>query len=283
MQVQLVNRASSIAVVARTVSLRSTNMSSVEHGAPGNVLLEVLSRGMYDQDAWERTAAILSEITNHGTKENAPQLDRASSGSLQHRGSSSMVSSMPDGSDTNDKQTGQVLCPAFSQTDPSHHQMPRMHRQQCFPVSNPQAPFMSAQQAAARPETLPSWNLLQGRKPKPDIHAKAAQLDRANSSPPPADKGPAIVIEPTCEGDWPAHITVQCNGNVGKFLLGKQSMVCICKLCQAKAVKADLPYTEMTPTEFERHSGNCLAICRQRQIYMLWRCNRCSDSHCLLY
>ena len=68
-----------------------------------------------------------------------------------------------------------------------------------------------------------------------------------------------MIVEDSADGHWPAHVLVQCNGNQGKFLLAKQSMVCTCKLCQNKAAKLGVPFVDMTPTEFERHSGETLA------------------------
>lgn len=67
--------------------------------------------------------------------------------------------------------------------------------------------------------------------------------------------GEGVIVEDSADGLWPAHVMVVCNGNVGKFLLMKQSMVCTCKLCQTKAAKMGAAYVDMTPTEFERHSG----------------------------
>lgn len=67
--------------------------------------------------------------------------------------------------------------------------------------------------------------------------------------------GDGVVVEESADGTWPAHVMVVCNSNVGKFLLMRQSMVCTCKLCQNKAAKMGVPYVDMTPTEFERHSG----------------------------
>ena len=250
-------------------------MSSVEHGAPGNVLLDMLSRGMYDQDTWERTAAILSEITNHSAKENTPQLEHANSGSLQRRGSSSIVS-VPDGLDSSNKHMGRIPHSAYMCTDSkqhTHNHASAMQTSHTLHASAPESyhPQHTHQQAAPKAEARSSWSLhsaADGRAAPNKLAQQAQQAQQAkhNSarrSPQPNSrrlynphsKGAALVIEPAVEGDWPAHIVVQCNGNMGKFMLGKQSMVCMCKLCQAKAVKADLPYTEMTPTEFERHSG----------------------------
>ena len=68
--------------------------------------------------------------------------------------------------------------------------------------------------------------------------------------------GDGVVVEESADGTWPAHVVVVCNSNVGKFLLVKQTMVCTCKLCQNKAAKMGVPFHDMTPTEFERHSGS---------------------------
>lgn len=254
-------------------------MSSVEHGAPGNVLLEVLSRGGYDQDTWERTAAILSEITNHSAKENAPQLDRANSSSLQRR-TSSLASSLPDSLDAASKPARRIPHSAYMCTDAKQsHTNTLTHLSALQPAEGmaaAQQPQYMPQHAApitTDPKLL-SWNLhsaVVNRNPVSDLPAQQAhpvhqaqQAKHAQQAQPnfnrlynPNTRGGPPIIEPTAEGDWPAHIVVQCNGNIGKFMLGKQSMVCMCKLCQVKAAKAELPYTEMTPTEFERHSGGC--------------------------
>ena len=237
-------------------------MSAVEHGAPGNVLLEVLSRGMYDQETWERTAAILSEITNHSAKENTPQLEHANSGSLQPRGSSSAVM-LPDGHDTSNKHMGRIPHSAYMCTDTKQNHAAAM---QASPAPDICAlnthPHYMHQQAAPKAEAHASWKMhaTANRKVMADKLALPSQHSGTCSSPQRNTKGAAVVVEPVTDGDWPAHITVQCNGNVGKFMLGKQSMVCMCKVCQAKAAKANLPYSEMTPTEFERHSGMILPM-----------------------
>ncbi len=55
------------------------------------------------------------------------------------------------------------------------------------------------------------------------------------------------------------HVPIICNGNRGRFLLERQSCVCHCKLCAQRAERMHVFYHEMTPTEFERHSGARLA------------------------
>lgn len=259
-------------------------MSSVEHGAPGNVLLEVLSRGMYDQETWQRTAAILSEITDHSAKENTPQLEHANSGSLQPRGSSSAML-IPDGHDTSNKHVGRIPHSAYMCTDTKHSHTAAMQASQAPEIyAMASHPHFTHQQAAPKADSHASWTLhaAANRKMTPDKPALQSQQNGTHSSPQRNSKGAAVVVvEPVAEGDWPAHITVQCNGNVGKFMLGKQSMVCMCKLCQAKAAKANLPYTEMTPTEFERHSGTTLPMikpCRELTVLAAVR-KRCRSCH----
>ena len=85
-------------------------------------------------------------------------------------------------------------------------------------------------------------------------HGSSAQHDSPRVAQSKGNEG--VIIEDSVDGVWPAHVLVQCNGNQGKFLLAKQSMVCNCKLCQTKAAKLGLLFVDMTPTEFERHSGN---------------------------
>ena len=53
----------------------------------------------------------------------------------------------------------------------------------------------------------------------------------------------------------PAQVPVVCNGNRGVFIVESQCMACQCSHCSERAAKLKLPYLELTPTEFERHSG----------------------------
>ena len=129
---------------------------------------------------------------------------------------------------------------------------------------------------AALPDDIAAWDTprleqMPGRLPEPRFNshllhsaskaaAPALKADAASSaydSPRVAQSkgGESDVVEESADGKWPAHVLVQCNGNQGKFLLNKQSMVCTCKLCQTKAAKLGLTFVDMTPTEFERHSG----------------------------
>ena len=103
--------------------------------------------------------------------------------------------------------------------------------------------------------------LLSGQKAASSART-ADHADSAGDSPRvvPPKGGEAVIVEDSADGQWPAHVLVQCNGNQGKFLLVKQSMVCTCKLCQNKAAKLGVPFVDMTPTEFERHSGTALAV-----------------------
>lgn len=61
------------------------------------------------------------------------------------------------------------------------------------------------------------------------------------------------VMNPTASEQ--VHVPIMCNGNRGRFLLERQSCVCHCKGCEARAARHNVAYHEMTPTEFERHSG----------------------------
>jgi len=129
---------------------------------------------------------------------------------------------------------------------------------------------------AALPDDIAAWDTprleqMPGRLPEPRFNShllhsaskaavpalKAEAASSAYDSPRVAQSkgGEGGVVEESADGKWPAHVLVQCNGNQGKFLLNKQSMVCTCKLCQTKAAKLGLTFVDMTPTEFERHSG----------------------------
>ena len=127
---------------------------------------------------------------------------------------------------------------------------------------------------SADPDNLAAWDTprleqLPVKLPEPRTmaHPGAAALDSADpackagsayDSPRAAQArgGEGMVVEESADGTWPAHVVVVCNSNVGKFLLVKQTMVCTCKLCQNKAAKLGVPFVDMTPTEFERHSGS---------------------------
>jgi hypothetical protein len=63
----------------------------------------------------------------------------------------------------------------------------------------------------------------------------------------------SIIAAPTASEQ--VHVPIICNGNRGRFLLEHQSCVCHCKGCEARAARHNVAYHEMTPTEFERHSG----------------------------
>ena len=126
---------------------------------------------------------------------------------------------------------------------------------------------------SADPDNIAAWDTprleqLPVKLPEPwsTAHVGAAALDSADpackagsayDSPRAAQArgSDGVVVEESADGTWPAHVMVVCNSNVGKFLLVKQTMVCTCKLCQNKAAKMGVPFVDMTPTEFERHSG----------------------------
>jgi len=107
------------------------------------------------------------------------------------------------------------------------------------------------------PEPRFNFHLLHSASKATAPALKADAASSAYDSPRVAQSkgGEGGIVEESADGKWPAHVLVQCNGNQGKFLLNKQSMVCTCKLCQTKAAKLGLTFVEMTPTEFERHSG----------------------------
>lgn len=51
------------------------------------------------------------------------------------------------------------------------------------------------------------------------------------------------------------RLPVICNGNKGIFLVGRQVIVCLCEGCVQQAKKNGQPELELSPTDFERHSG----------------------------
>ncbi len=78
-------------------------------------------------------------------------------------------------------------------------------------------------------------------------------------SPPMAEAAAAVAAQSSASGL--VHVPIICNGNRGRFLLEHQSCICHCKLCAQRAQRSAVPYHEMTPTEFERHSGEgCLSF-----------------------
>ncbi|BDA43950.1 hypothetical protein COCOBI_05-1340 [Coccomyxa sp. Obi] len=67
-------------------------------------------------------------------------------------------------------------------------------------------------------------------------------------------KGAAAAAAQTHAGGL-VEVPIKCNGNRGRFLLERQSCVCHCKQCTQRAKRMHVPYHEMTPGAFERHSG----------------------------
>ncbi|KAK9808673.1 hypothetical protein WJX72_001750 [[Myrmecia] bisecta] len=50
-------------------------------------------------------------------------------------------------------------------------------------------------------------------------------------------------------------VAIICNGNKGRLVVDDSTVVCLCRGCQTKARRQGKPWVEMTPTEFEKHSG----------------------------
>ena len=50
-------------------------------------------------------------------------------------------------------------------------------------------------------------------------------------------------------------IPIVCNGNRGYYLVHSSTCICCCVACMERAKRADLPCIQISPTEFERHSG----------------------------
>ena len=71
------------------------------------------------------------------------------------------------------------------------------------------------------------------------------------------------------------RVPVICNGNKGVFLVGRQVIVCLCNECEARAKSAGVPEMELSPTDFERHSGKLLANSHTspllKNLYLSWR------------
>jgi hypothetical protein len=80
----------------------------------------------------------------------------------------------------------------------------------------------------------------------------AAKAEPGSPGAVPAAAAPAA---PAASAEELVGVPIVCNGNRGRFLLQRQACVCACKACAARAARAGAPHLEMTPTEFERHSG----------------------------
>ena len=58
------------------------------------------------------------------------------------------------------------------------------------------------------------------------------------------------------KGAWHnMKIPIVCNGNRGYYLVHSSTCICCCVACMERAKRADLPCIQISPTEFERHSG----------------------------
>jgi hypothetical protein len=94
--------------------------------------------------------------------------------------------------------------------------------------------------------------------------AALAALEAALAPPPPRPPPPpGGWAGPTGSGapgvtpprPHPPTVRVVCNGNPGAFMLPAQLVRCGCAVCAATAAAHYVPHLELTPTEFERHSG----------------------------
>ena len=54
------------------------------------------------------------------------------------------------------------------------------------------------------------------------------------------------------------RIPIVCNGNRGYYVVDSGTCICCCVACTERAKRADLPCFQISPTEFERHSGGTL-------------------------
>ena len=51
------------------------------------------------------------------------------------------------------------------------------------------------------------------------------------------------------------RIPIACNGNRGYYVVDSGTCICCCVACTDRAKRADLSCSQISPTEFERHSG----------------------------
>ncbi len=54
---------------------------------------------------------------------------------------------------------------------------------------------------------------------------------------------------------YPKRKAVICNGNKGVYIVDRQVICCLCEQCSAEAKSRGLEELELSPTDFERHSG----------------------------
>lgn len=54
---------------------------------------------------------------------------------------------------------------------------------------------------------------------------------------------------------YPKRKAVICNGNKGIYIVDRQVICCLCEQCSAEAKARGLDELELSPTDFERHSG----------------------------
>src|SRR5579875_1718103 len=81
-------------------------------------------------------------------------------------------------------------------------------------------------------------------------------MDAAAALDPPGPSAPAAFVPKVpATAQEMVGVPIICNGNRGRFLLQRQACVCACRACAQRAQRAGAPHLEMTPTEFERHSG----------------------------
>ena len=55
---------------------------------------------------------------------------------------------------------------------------------------------------------------------------------------------------------YPKRKAVTCNGNKGIYIVDRQVICCLCEQCSTEAKARGLEELELSPTDFERHSGN---------------------------
>ena len=59
-----------------------------------------------------------------------------------------------------------------------------------------------------------------------------------------------------------------CNGNRGYYVVDSGTCICCCVACTERAKRADLPCFQISPTEFERHSGglSCQLAAKEQRV-----------------
>jgi len=88
----------------------------------------------------------------------------------------------------------------------------------------------------------------------PDGLSTSSQLQRRVRLSDP--RGFAVGAGEPPKSTYPKRLPVICNNNKGIYLVDRQVICCLCQQCKEEAAARQLPELELSPTDFERHSGD---------------------------